>query len=637
MKIINILISHAKQIFKYYYLIIFLILLLVIQNHLFNYWLDIFPSRYIIRRTIVSLALGLLLFGPAVLMSKRYKYLYLSIISLVVSIFFITQYFYYSYSGGFLQFSSLFYADQGATILGTVKSLLTYKLFLFILAPLILLVHAIWDYRKKIEEKELSKRRKIHAGIMLLLATTFCYGYLFAREYIDNGNTVLIYNYQRLYDVNALVSKMGVVNYSIGDMLNYALTSDKASAAELASIKNFSNKNLEEKGKFYGLAKGRNLIFIQIESLDNTVINQKIEGQEITPNLNRLTKEGLYFSNYFAQIGPGTTADAEFSVQNSLYPLPNSVAFIKYPYNYYEALPKRLKESGYSSNVFHGDVLSFWNRANAYPGQGYENIYSKPDFVITRKVGPYDLPDQDFFDQSILKLKQMKQPFYSVLITLTSHTPFILPDDLNELSIVYSTELSWIQKGYLQSARYTDKAVGSFVEQLKSAGLYDNSVIIIYGDHGGFTNIASTMNIHKSIFFDIEYNQVPFIILAPKTKLNGEMKIPASHIDVYPTVANLLGIDLPSTTIFGQDLLSTKEPVVTYRNLISGTVRAVITDKFAYHSSSDGIFENGNCLELKEKKKVSVENCRGKFEEQNEFVEMSDLIIRNNLLESTKK
>lgn len=614
-----------------------LILIFVLQTHLFNLWIELPPVHYIVRRSIVTVAFGLLFFGPAIFLKKISSYLYLFVTSTIMAIVLIAQFLYYSYSGGFLQSSAFLYAGEGLTVLDTIKTLLTYRLIFFIIGPLLVLVSFFLDMKGKIIERLLSKKDKIIIGASMLVMIVAGYSYLFLREYMEAGNTVHLYQYNRLFDVNALVKKVGIINFSLGDIIFTSLGGKEASAEEINFAKSWITENTQntKPAKNFGLAKGRNLIIVQIESLENTVINEKIGGQEITPHLNKLAKEGLYFPNYYTQIGPGTTADAEFSTLNSFYPLPDTVAFIKYAYNNFTALPTLLKKNGYHTYSMHGDVSSFWNRANIYPRLGYEKSFSEEDYTVIRNIGPYDLGDEDFFDQSIPKLQSLPKPFMATLITLTSHTPFKLPDDLNTLSIPSDTKLTTLQQNYIQSVRYTDQAVAKFIEKLKQAGLYENSLIVIFGDHGSFTNIGAALK-PKAIFADLQSAQVPLIVLAPNTKLRGVSQSPASHIDLYPTVANLLGISVGGATMFGQDIINTKNPVVTQRILVSGTIKSILTNKINYHSGAEGKFEDGICVELPDKKRLPIEKCRALYDQQNNATKASDLIIRNNLIFETK-
>lgn len=638
---IGFLTSHAKKVAKYTgeilragWLPIFLVVIFVIQNHLFNAFLDISTHEYFIRRTIVTTAFGVLIFGSGLLLNKWSRYFYQIIVSLIIGAFFIVQFIYYSYSGGFLQTSALFSAGEGITVLSTAKTLLTYKLLFFIIGPLVTMIAWVCSFKKIITDIIFVKKEKIIIATTIVVFVFSGYLYLFIRENMEAGNVSHLYQYNKLYDVNALVSKMGIVNFSIGDMASYIFTPTKATAAEIDMVKtykeNFINSTTTSN---FGVAKGRNLILIQVESLENAVIGQNIDGQEIAPNLNKLSKDGLYFTNYYAPIGPGPTADAEFSILNSLYPLPDRVAFIQYAYNQYNALPNLLRENNYHTYSFHGDVSSFWNRSNIYPQLGYEKFFDKQYYTIPRKIGVYGLGDKDFFEQSIPKLKLLPQPFLATLITLTSHTPFILPDDLKTLHISTTSSLNVLQQNYLQSIHYTDQAIGDFIDQLKLNGLYNNSLIFIYGDHTSLTKIDHALNVKNSVFSGLQPTQVPMIILVPGTNILGKSYTPTSHMDVYPTATNLLGIK-PPPNIFGHDMINGKEAIVISRNLISGTITSIITNDLAYQATSDGVFEHGLCLDTINAKKYPVENCHALYNDNTKAVEVSDLMIKGNLITS---
>ena len=685
-----------RQVWRTGWLPLVLVAIFVLQNYLFNLWLKIAPGEYVLRRTVVTAALGTLLFSPSVFLNKRFKYWYLAIISLLVAAIFTAQYLYYSYSGGFLQASALFYAGEGLAILPTVKTLLNWHLVVF--AAGLLVVGGVWilevfsdrfaalefsrrnspyplffkegrrtDLRRpdtsppfgkgrvgrvpsvggsgsslvgvgEVQLSEgwinstLSKKQKLIIAATLALIVAIGYGSLFAIEKHEQGNAKLIYNYSQLYDVNSLVGKTGVVNFFLGDTIALALHTDKVNAAAASFVSDYKAKQQPPApASDFGSLKGRNIIMIQVESLENAAIGQKFNGQEITPNLNKLAGDGLYFSNYYSPIGPGTTADAEFMTLNSLYSLPNTVAFIQYAFDKYTALPALLKQNGYGTYSFHGDAPSFWNRANIYPQLGYDKWFSADNYSIPRKIGNYDLGDKDFFSQSLPKLTVLPQPFMATLITLTSHTPFIIPDDLQTLNMPPPTNLSQLQWEYLQSIHYTDAAIGDFIDQLKTAGLYDNSVILIYGDHGSFTDIGKALGTNKSVFSDLQASQVPMIVLAPGTDLKGEKTTPASHLDVYPTVADLLGIKAPPE-VFGHDMIDGNDTAAISRNEVSGTVKSFLTDTLAFHAGSDGQFADGECLAMPEKKTLDISACKTAYDAESDAVKASDIMVKGNLI-----
>ncbi|NCN25833.1 hypothetical protein COT94_01100 [Candidatus Falkowbacteria bacterium CG10_big_fil_rev_8_21_14_0_10_37_14] len=623
---------HLDRFLRSHWLPISLIIIFVLQSHLFNFWLKLPVHDYFIRRSIINFSFGVLIFGSSLLLKTKTKHLYLFLTSSVIGLFFIFQFLYHSYSGGFLQLSAIFYAQEGLTTFSTAKTLITYRLLLFIIGPFLVLSSALLSYYGLLSQKTLTKFEKSIFTIFIIFFTIFGYGYLLTREQMESGNLLNLYKSEKIYDIDKLVNKLGIINFFLFNSLFTNFHTSKVTPADKVLIETFSvTRPPANQNSNFGLLKNRNLIIIQVESLENAVINQKIYDQEITPNLNKLTKEALYFSNYYAPIGPGSTADAEFMILNSLYSLPDEVAFIKHAYNNYTALPKLLKDNGYHTYSFHRDASSFWNRANIYPGLGYEHWFDRKDYQVTRKIGPYDLSDQDFFDQTVPKLKDLPQPFMATLITLTSHTPFELPADLETLNIPADAPLNWLQYHYLQNIHYVDQTINSFIEQLKLTGLYNNSLILIYGDHSSFTGIAEALHFNNSFSADLQKTEVPLFILAPGTKLQGIKNQPTSHLDIYPTTANLLGIK-PPASVFGHDIVNEKNSVVVSRNAISGTIKTIVTNDLSYQASQDGLFENGSCLEMPSKKISPVEICRLIYDTEKNSIEASDLMIKKDIL-----
>ena len=623
---------------------LFLAVLFALQNQVFNKWLSIYSKTYSARLFYVALALGIIFYGPVLLLKQKYKYAYLSIISFIISFVFTAQFLYYRYSQSFLQFSAIKYLGEAGSVYGTVKTLLTPELLFFFSNLFAVLILFFWSSRKDRKKKTikfvLPNWEKIIIVLAMICIVFFGYRYLLYTEKKEWGSTSRLYT--DVYDLKALVGKMGIMNFFLEDTFKYILRSNLVTDADKAFLKTWENKRIFPErdkyvgNKYFGIENGKNIIIIQVESLENAVINQKIGGQEITPNLNQLAKDGLYFDNFYAQIGPGNTADTEFSTMDSLYPLPDDVIFIDYAKNQYYALPQLLKNNSYGTYSLHGDVPTFWNRSNIYPGLGYQKAFDLNDYTVTSPVGkgPSDLGDEDLFSQSLSKLMGFRQPFMSTLITMSSHTPFILPADLQTLKIPETTTLDKNQQNYLEAVHYTDKAIGEFIDGLKENGLYDNSLILIWGDHGSFTNISKPFG-KDNILPELNNSMVPLIVLGSKD-LQGTISIPASQLDVYPTITNLLGI-IPPKTILGQDLLNTKNPVETHFELVSGGIDAILTPDLTYEADGDGLFEHGYCKSMPKGNDLPISDCKNLYTEQSNNVKASNIIIRGNLLNSISK
>ncbi len=620
---------------------VFLMALFVVQNLVFNSWVHLTPNPQILFLILESFTLGVLLYGPAVLLRNRVRFAYLFSISLIISLIFISQYLYFSFYGGFLQASALRYASQLNAEWSTVSTLLTPRILLFLLNVFAVLLAFTIPRKEQAHMAQLFRHEKLIASAVCVAIVTLGYGIPIA--YSANGWQKIIHPSQTLHELNSFtfspdqtVQEIGICNYYLGDIIGTLSRSIPVTQDDVLFVQQqLSEKPALTRGARFGIARGDNLIFIQVESLDDAVIGQEIGGQEITPNLNALSKQGLYFDKYYTQIGPGNTADAEFVTLNSLYPLTNTVAFIDFAHNAYEALPDLLTKNGYHTYALHGDVPDFWNRANIYPSLGYEDQISKSEFTST-ETGFETLDDDDFLSQSAQKIASFQDPFMATVITLSSHTPFLIPEKYQELQFPPDSALSTRQKNYLQSIHYTDEALGAFIDMLKSEGVYSHSLIAIYGDHGSSTGISSQIGTTTDTTVpNLDNSHVPLILLssALNATLKGTVTTPGSHLDLYPTVANLLGLKAPKG-IFGQDLLSTKTPVVTHRDPYSGIITTILTPTRAYVSAASGLFADGSCLQMPERTALPLQDCQKLYDQQSAHIQASDLIIRGNLLPS---
>lgn len=622
-----------------------LAVLFVLENIAFNHWLGLpqNPTPWLFAFECFTFAL--LVFGPSVLLSRRKRLAYNLIISSLLALLFIAQYLNFSYSGGFLQASALKYAGQAGDEMSTVLQLLSPRLFLFLSGPLAAIALAFAPFERNVESQ--------FTTIKTRLATIFCILLVGASGYLsllgtDSGWTKeLLHPILTLHDLGSFsfssvqsVEREGIANFYFGDVIGMFLRSTKVTPEQLDFVRGtIANKTIDPQNKYFGKMRGENLIFLQVESLDAATIGKKVGGIEITPNLNKLAKEGVFFDRYFTQIGPGNTADAEFVTLTSMYPLTNTVAFIDFAHDKFDSLPNLLSAHGYTTAALHGDVPDFWNRANIYPGLGYKHQISKKDFTVTEDGFP-TLDDDDFLVQSADKMADLPRPFMATAITLSSHTPFDIPDADQVLQFPTDSSLTARQQAYLQSVHYTDGAIGKFIDELKANGLYNDSLIAIYGDHGSFTGTdllidASTTGKMPATLTN---SQVPLILLSPKfdKKARGTNMTPGSHLDLYPTVADLLGFSPPSTA-FGHDLFDPSSAIMTHRDPYTDVITDIITPVMTYTDETGTNFEDGNCSNTKTGALLPLASCADLFSSQRNNIRASDLIVRGNLLPKLAK
>ncbi|MFS0780190.1 LTA synthase family protein [Bacillus sp. 1P06AnD] len=409
----------------------------------------------------------------------------------------------------------------------------------------------------------------------------------------------------RTFDREMLVKNIGTYNYHLYDAYLATKTSAQramADGSELAEIENYSNANYKEPNKdTFGIAKNKNVILISLESLQSFVINNQLYGEEITPFLNKFIKESYYFDNFYHQVGQGKTSDSEFLLENSLYPIGRGSVFFTHSQNEYTTFAESLKNKGYNTAALHANNKSFWNRDVMYKALGYDRYYNIEDYDVNEQnsVG-WGLKDKDFFTQSMAHLKELEAqgaPFYAKFITLTNHHPYTLGEE--DATIGKFDSNSKTLNNYFQTVRYMDEAVEQFINGLKTEGLYENSIIVMYGDHYGISenhNVAMAKYLNKDSingFDSAQLQRVPLIIHVPGQKGQVISKV-SGQIDLKPTISDLLGIDTKGSIQLGTDIFSkdkldftvfrdgsfiTKDYVYTGETLYDKKTGEVIPDK----------------------------------------------------------
>ena len=372
----------------------------------------------------------------------------------------------------------------------------------------------------------------------------------------------------------------------------------KLSDSEKSDIKDYydwKNENLPD-NSYYGTSKGKNLIVIQVESLEDFIIGKEYNGKKITPNLDNLIQNGLYFPNIFEQVNEGTSSDCDLMINTSLLPLRRGSTFFRYPNDNFNSMPVILQNTGYETASIHPDKGSFWNYAVALKGGiNFENFIDYYNFNPDEVIG-MGLSDKTYFTQVVPMLKNFKTPFYAHTITLTNHGPFDLPANLRQFSLPPELDKSEMG-GYIESVHYTDTQIGNFIDLLDKEGLLDNTVIAITGDHTGvhkYYNYSVEQLSQKEDWFNFNGNPtVPFIIYDKSAKQSHTFDTYGGQIDIMPTLLYQLGIDQSQykNTALGRSLLNTDR---SYAVLTNGTVKS--------QNLSDSDQEKvGNSLNLSDK------------------------------------
>ena len=484
------------------------------------------------------------------------------VIDILVTILFIADIWYYRVNGTFL---SIRHIIEPGIFNPIGKSLFNFKPIdlLFLLDFVILFLVYKFTGLKNVKYKSSLKTRLI-AFISVFGISAIVIG--FGHYYLDiakKSDKVLFRIAWAPFQTFSDISPLGYHGYDIYYYTNKEMT---LTDAEKNEIKTWFDENKEDlpDNKYKGMFEGKNLIAIQVESLENFVIGQKVYGQEITPNINKLLKNSLYFDNIKEQNNSGISSDCDLMVNTSMLPVRNGSTFFGYPWTEYNTLQDLLNSKGYNTISTHPEVPGNWNWAEAHKSFKADKIWDASQFDQSEVIG-LGMSDESYLKQIGDKLKNEKQPFYTFLVTLTSHGPFEVPEDKQYLNLPEDLNENMLG-AYFQSVRYTDEAIGKFINQLKEEGLLENTVIMLYGDHCG---------VHKFYEDDIKDSplegdwwkdnekEIPFMIYNPS--IQGEtISKEGGQIDFLPTIAYLLGFnrDAFDSTAMGRVLVNTNRNAI---------------------------------------------------------------------------
>lgn len=379
--------------------------------------------------------------------------------------------------------------------------------------------------------------------------------------------------------------------------------------------------------EYTGILEGKNVIVIHAESFQDVALNRTFNGQEVTPNMNKLIKEGLFFSNFYSQVSVGTSSDTELTFNTSLMPTQNGTAFVSYFDRTYNGTPKFMKEKGYYTFSMHANNADFWNRRAMHESLGYDKFYSKETYKTEgEEMIGLGLSDKSFFKQSVEKLKKIKQDhdkFYGIAISLSNHTPFSDVTKYGEFKVTMNEEVTnedgtttTVEHPYLEgtklgnyfkSVHYADAALGEFFQELDEAGLLDNTVVMLYGDHDArlpkadyvkMLNYDMTTNSVKSKddptyqefnSYHYELNRkVPLLIWTKDDTIKAkEVTDIMGMYDVQPTISNMLGFY--NKYSLGHDIFEIKD-----NNIVVFPNGNWLTNKVYYNS------QKGEYMSLKD-------------------------------------
>lgn len=516
------------------------------------------------------LSSALIFLGIALFARGKKAGIWIITIDILMNILLYANVVFYRFNSDFITLPVLTQTSNFGSLGGSIANLVVWT-DLFYLTDIIILI-VLYNWGKKDWSVERVKLRK---PLLILATGVIVFSINLGLAEADRPQLL-----KRTFDRNYIVKYLGVYNFSIYDTIQSLQTSTQrvlADSNDITEIENYTkNKYAEPDSDLFGAGEGKNVIKIHLESFQSFLIDYELHGEEVTPFINSLVHEQsedfTYFDNFFHQTEQGKTADAELIVDNSLYGLPQGSAFVTKGSNTYQALPAILgQRQDYTSAVFHGDVKTFWNRDEIYKQFAIDRFFDDTYYDMSpEQVIGYGLKDKPFFEESMPLLESLEQPFYAHMMTLTHHHPYLIDEEDATIAPAETGDRSVDR--YFQTARYLDESVEQFFNDLKEAGLYEDSIIMLYGDHYGVSenhNRAMSEIIGEEItpLKNADLQRVPFMIKIPGVEGQGTIHEYAGQIDVVPTLLHILGIKAQDYILFGTDMFSEDhKDTVAFRN-----------------------------------------------------------------------
>ena len=571
---------------------------------------------------------------------------------------------YYTFYSSFASVSMLsltqYIGDVGDAV---VENVLQLKDLIYVIGPLVLIfVHIKLkkkNYYKKIETKTERKKK---------MTMTLITGSAILGLFIITLTSLDVSRFVKQWNKEYIVMRFGIYIYQANDLvvslqpkINSMFGYEKA---KKAFDEYFDGKDEVQTNEYTNVFEGKNVIVIHAESMMRNAMNLSFNDIEVTPTLNKLSKEGMYFSNFYSQVSVGTSSDSELTYNTSLMPTKSGTAFVSYSDRDYISTPELLKEKGYYTFSMHANNADFWNRRAMHKSLGYDRFFSKKDYKVTKEntIG-LGLSDKEFFKQSISKIKKIAEKndkWYGLSIMLSNHTPFSDVEKYGEYLVdIKGTEtkedgtteevtypyMEGTKLGnYFKSIHYADSALGEFINELDEAGLLENTIIVLYGDHDARLPRADynklynyNMETHEFLteedpnykeYDSFQYEvgrRVPFIIWSKDmagTDLNKEITNVMGMYDVMPTLGNMLGFH--NKYALGHDIFNINE-----NNIVVFPNGNWVTNKMYYNS------QKAAYLPLSDDP-ISEEEISNNSEYANKLLDVSNDIIVFDLLNEDK-
>ena len=572
-------------------------------------WFSLYPLLF-------DIGIIIIIASFAYFIKPKHQFKYFAIMLFVVTLINVINSIYYTFYTSYASFGLLATIGQVGEVTDSIFEKMRFSQFIYIL----FLIIFVYINRVLSKSDYFDVVTKIEKGKKLFGSTIFI-GIIFVSLSICFLSKTDYSRLTKQWNREYIVERFGILVYQGNDLvqtLRNSFTNLFGYDEAMLEFNEYYEENTRAKShnEYSNIFEGKDVIFVHMESIMSFFVNLKVKDIEVTPNLNKLVSEGLYFSHFYPQISVGTSSDTEFTLNTSLMPVQSGTVFVSYYNREYNSIPKMLSEKGYYTFSMHGNKKTMWNRNNMHASLGYMDFYAEDSFILDENIG-LGLSDESFFNQLVPMIENINSEhdkFMGTIITLSNHTPFDDIDKYLGLDLTYSTNIYDEQLGvnknvtfdylenttlgnYIKSTNYADYALGEFIKLVESSSAFDDTVFVFYGDHDAklsrkefdyyYNFDFSTGEIkakEDETYIEYDYymhelnKNTPLIIWTKDKTISGVVDYYMGMIDVMPTIGNMLGIY--NKYALGNDIFEIKD-----NNIVSFPNGNFLTNKLYYNNT----------------------------------------------------
>ena len=554
-------------------------------------WFSLKAILFSISFSSLLAAIGLLFKGIA-------RPIFYSMTFSLISIIAVGQLIYYRFYQAFFSVNQMTNLMELSTVSGEIFRVLELKYSLFLIPTGFVLLACYWfkSPKKRTRHDQLIIVTLTILSVILSTVTklTFTQASNEGSRYKDD-----VYLYETLFDKGKAMSEFGLYQYTLQDIklaISHQQEKTQVVGQQTSEIDDYFQKlnHTHIDNEMSGIFEGKNVVYIMAESLFSRAIHE-----QATPTLYKLMNEGIYFENYYSPHYKGTTSDSEFISNTSLVP---SVNYGTTCYEFTDnAFPNSIasvfKKAGYSATSYHSNTGEFYNRDAYHESLGYDAFYDQEalglEFLEEWEYMVNWPSDADLMNAaSDIFLEDDR--FFSYVITTNGHTPYTT--QRTELQENYDYVSSFIQSDdeeivyYYAAQNAFDQSIEVLMGRLLEAGVLDETVLVIYGDHYPYPIHHDKLWAYDSTneWDWQELRKVPLMIWTPGIEAQTVSKV-MNVFDLVPTMANLFNLDYDYEHAFGIDIFSELESTVIFEDYGWITGHARYNKYSEYYESFDEI------------------------------------------------